>query len=59
LVHERADVRVTAAAYLLRHRTGQALQVLREAAKGSGLTAFEASQAIQRWEENTWELDPL
>ncbi len=56
--HERPDVRVMAAAYLLRHRTTDALEVLREAAKGSGLIAFEASQAMKRWEEGTWALDP-
>lgn len=58
LAHERPDVRVMAAAYLLRYRTADALDVLREAAKGSGLIAFEASQAIRRWEEKTWGLDP-
>lgn len=47
-----------AAAFLLRYRTTEALHVLREAAKGSGLIAFEASEAIKRWEERTWELDP-
>jgi hypothetical protein len=58
LTHERPDVRVMAAAYLLRHRTAEALAVLREAAKGSGMVAFEASQAIGRWEDKTWALDP-
>lgn len=58
LAHERPDVRVMAAAYLLRHRTTDATEVLREAAKGSGLLAFEASQALQRWEEGTSALDP-
>lgn len=58
LAHERPDVRVMAAAYLLRHRTGEALEVLREAAKGSGLIAFEASQTMKRWAEGTWALDP-
>lgn len=58
LAHERPDVRVTAAAYLLRHRTAEALEVLREAARGQGLIAFEASQAIKRWEEGSWGLDP-
>lgn len=58
LVHERPDVRVMAAAYLLRYRTADAMEVLRDAAKGSGLIAFEASQAMKRWEEGTWALDP-
>ena len=58
LAHDRPDVRVMAAAYLLRHRTSEALEVLQQAAKGSGLVAFEASQAMKRWEEGTWGLDP-
>jgi uncharacterized protein DUF2019 len=58
LTHERPDVRVMAAAYLLRHRTTEAMAVLREAEKGTGMIAFEASQAIKRWEEGTWALDP-
>ena len=59
LTHDRPDVRVTAAAYLLRHRTADAREVLRDAAEGSGLIAFEASQALKRWEEGTWALDPV
>lgn len=59
LTHERPDVRVTAAAYLLRYRTTDAIEVLREAAKGSGLIAFEASEAIKRWDEKSWALDPV
>jgi len=58
LRHERPDVCVAAAAYLLRHRTADATAVLREAAKGTGMVAFEASQAIKRWEEGSWTLDP-
>lgn len=58
LRHERPDVRVATAAYLLRHRTVDAMAVLREAAKGTGMVAFEASQAIKRWEEGSWTLDP-
>lgn len=56
--HENPDVRSMAAAYLLRHRTAEALVVLREVAQGKGLIAFEASEAIKRWEEGTWALDP-
>ncbi|WNG16723.1 DUF2019 domain-containing protein [Cystobacter fuscus] len=56
--HPRMDVRVSAAALLLRHRTAEAKAVLEEAAKGKGLVPFEASQALKRWEEGTWALDP-
>ncbi|QRN93075.1 DUF2019 domain-containing protein [Archangium violaceum] len=56
--HPRMDVRVMAAAYLLRHRTVEAKAVLEEISKGAGLAAFGASEALQRWEEGTWALDP-
>jgi hypothetical protein len=55
--HPRMDVRTTAAAFLLRHRTAEAKAVLEEAAKGQGLVPFGASEALKRWEEGTWALD--
>ncbi|RKG68978.1 DUF2019 domain-containing protein [Corallococcus sp. CA054B] len=58
LKHERMDVRVMAAAHLLRYRTAEARAVLEEAAKGQGLVPFEASEALKRWDEGTWSLDP-
>ena len=57
--HPRMDVRVSAAALLLRHRTAEAKAVLEEAAKGKGLVPFEASEALKRWEDGTWALDPV
>lgn len=57
-LHPRMDVRVAAAAFLLRHRTAEAKAVLQEIAKGEGLAAFEASEALKRWAEGTWALDP-
>ncbi|WP_257446294.1 DUF2019 domain-containing protein [Archangium lipolyticum] len=56
--HSRMDVRGMAAVYLLRHRTSEARAVLQEIANGEGLAAFEASEALKRWEEGTWALDP-
>ncbi|HEX8438006.1 DUF2019 domain-containing protein [Archangium sp.] len=56
--HPNMDVRTTAAAFLLRYRTPEAKAILEEAAKGEGLVAFAASQALKRWEEGTWALDP-
>lgn len=56
--HPSMDVRTSAAAFLLRHRTAEAKAVLEEAAKGKGLIPFEASEALKRWEEGTWALDP-
>lgn len=58
LNHERMDVRVMAAAHLLRYRTDEAKAVLEEAAKGQGLVPFGARQALERWAEGTWSLDP-
>ncbi len=56
--HPRMDVRVSAAALLLRHRTAEAKAVLEAAAQGQGLVPFEASEALKRWEDGTWALDP-
>ncbi|NNC06038.1 DUF2019 domain-containing protein [Corallococcus exiguus] len=56
--HPRMDVRTAAAALLLRYRTAEAKAVLGEAAKGKGLIPFEAQEALKRWEEGTWSLDP-
>ena len=56
--HPRMDVRVMAAAYLLRHRTAEAKAVLADISKGEGLAAFGASEALKRWEEGVWALDP-
>jgi hypothetical protein len=57
-MHERADVRITAAAFLLRYCHDRARAVLEVEAKGNDLLAFEAAQALERWQEGTWELDP-
>jgi len=58
LEHEHMDVRVMAAAHLLRYRTTEARAVLEEAARGEGMIPFCAQQALKRWEEGTWALDP-
>lgn len=58
LTHASADVREMAACFLLRHRTQEAMEVLRKEAMGHGVTAFGASEAIKRWEEGDWHLDP-
>ncbi|RKH51905.1 DUF2019 domain-containing protein [Corallococcus sp. AB050B] len=57
-VHPRMDVRVKAAAFLLRHRTTEAKVVLQEAAQGQDFVSFAASEALKRWSEGTWALDP-
>lgn len=54
----RPDVRVTAAAFLLRYRHDEARKVLREVARGTGLVPFEAGEILKRWDEGVWHLDP-
>lgn len=56
--HPCVDVRVMAAAFLLRHRTAEAKAVLEEAAQGKGLAALEAQQSLKNWADGTWALDP-
>jgi hypothetical protein len=58
LSHEDPRVRIVAAAFLLRHCQARARAVLEAEANGSGMTAFSAGQALKRWEEGTWQLDP-
>lgn len=55
---ERSDVRGMAAAFLLRHRHDEARRVLEELSRGRGFDALEAGQALQRWDDKTWQLDP-
>ena len=57
LMDLRPGVRVMAAAYLLRHRTDEAIIVLEEEAEGDGLTAFAAAHALSRWYDGTWNYD--
>lgn len=56
LRHPSVEVRVLAAAYLLRYKTEEATHVLEEA-KVAG--HFGAEQALERWREGTWKLDPV
>ncbi|MGE6758439.1 DUF2019 domain-containing protein [Corallococcus interemptor] len=58
LTHPRMDVRSTAATCLLRYKHAESRAVLEEAAKGKGLSAFGAQEALKRWEQGTWSLDP-
>jgi len=57
-VHPNMDVKTTAAAFLLRHRTEESKAILEEAAKGEGLVAFAASQTLKHWKDGTWSIDP-
>lgn len=58
LEHPRQDVRVGAAAFLLRYRTAEAKAVLEAAANGTGISSIGALMTLKHWEEGTWNLDP-
>jgi len=55
LQHPRTDVRVMAAAVLLRHRTEEATRVLEEAVRAGD---YAAELTLEHWRDGTWELDP-
>jgi hypothetical protein len=57
-VDPRPKVRVMAASFLLRHSSEKARRVLEEVAAGKGLVALSAKQALEKWADGTWELDP-
>lgn len=59
LAHARMDVRVSAAALLLRHRTEEARVILEEAAAGQGLAAMEAFYVLKHWAEGSWDPEKL
>ncbi len=55
LGHPRSDVRVSAAALLLRHKAKEATRVLEEAAAAGD---YAAELTLERWRNGTWTLDP-
>lgn len=59
LLHERDDVRGTIAAYLLRYKHSEAMNVLQELSKKPGFDGFAARETIKRWNEGVWELDKV
>jgi hypothetical protein len=54
----REEVRVMAAAFLLRYCRASACRVLEEIAGGKGFSAFAAGETLARWREGVWNLDP-
>jgi len=56
--HPRPDVREMAAVYLLRYKHKEAMAILKELSKRGDLVGFGAGQAIQRWNEGEWQIDP-
>ncbi|MFL5356684.1 DUF2019 domain-containing protein [Archangium sp.] len=59
LKHPRQDVRVKAAAFLLRYRTAEAKAVLEAAADRTGISSIGAIMTLKYWQEGTWNLDPV
>ena len=57
LEDERSDVKVGVAVWLLRYKHKKAMQVLKDVSKTSGMSGFEAGEAIKRWNEGAWQLD--
>jgi carbamate kinase len=55
--NEEVAVAAMAAVYSLRHNTAKAIEILRHIAMQPGLIGFEAQQALQRWEEGSWQLE--
>ncbi len=54
----RPDVRAMAAVCLLRYRHEEARAVLTELGRGKGLVSFGAQEALKRWAEGAWQIDP-
>ncbi|MGH7139340.1 MAG: DUF2019 domain-containing protein [Pirellulales bacterium] len=57
--HPLVSVRLAAAAWLLRHKHDEAIRVLRDIAQGDDFNAFRAQECIKRWQEGSWQLDPV
>ncbi len=47
-----------AAVFLLRYRHAESVKVLEDLSKGVGMIAFGAQEALKRWDEGAWKLDP-
>ena len=57
LKHDDTNVRVMAAAFLLRYATNEALSVLEAAKSGGGLAGLGAAQTLKNWSDGSWALD--
>jgi hypothetical protein len=55
--HPKLAVAEMAAVYSLKHDPERCLEVLRKISNEPGLIGFGAKQAIQRWEEGSWQLE--
>jgi hypothetical protein len=57
LHHENANVRVMTAAFLLRFKHVESIDVLINESKKDDLVGFSARQTLKRWKDGTWGLD--
>jgi len=55
--HSWPRVRVVAAAFLLRYKHAEAMQLLEEMSKEPGMIGFGAERSIYNWNNGYWELD--
>ena len=58
LEDEDPRIRCTTAAFLLRYKHKEAVEVLEKLAMGEGMSALAAKCSLDNWEEGIWELDP-
>jgi hypothetical protein len=56
--HSWPRVRVVAAAFLLRYKHAEAMQLLEDMSKEPGMVGFGAERSIYNWNNGYWELDP-
>lgn len=56
--HSWPRVRVVAAAFLLRYKHAEAMQLLEEMSTLPGMVGLGAERSIYNWNNGYWELDP-
>jgi hypothetical protein len=54
---ENLDIALSAAVFSLKYSTEKSLTTLKKIAQEPGLLGFRAQQAIQRWEEGSWQIE--
>lgn len=59
LKNQPLEISSFVAAYLLRYKTKESINVLMEASKVPGDIGYGAKQTLNRWKENDWHLDEI
>ncbi len=57
LEHENLAIAKSAAAFSLKYATEKSKTTLARISQEPGILGFEAQQALQRWEEGSWQLE--